>query len=109
VTIEHKKILRFKAKWLLYVPPGFYILPAERIYVFYMDLRKKLQLFTSLALTDRFDVFSVRYRPNLCVRFRLILGFKLLGGGYSVNNFDDTRDGPNCGQFYKLNGALRFL
>jgi hypothetical protein len=80
VTVEHEKILQFKAKWLLCVPPDFYILPTECMYVFYMDLRKKWQLFTSLALTDQFDVFSVRYRLNLYVQFRLILGFKWLGG-----------------------------
>ena len=42
--------------------------------------KEYVQLFTSLALTDRYDVFSVRYRLNLYVQFRLILGFKWLGG-----------------------------
>jgi hypothetical protein len=41
---------------------------------------KKWQLFMSVALTDRFDKFSVWYRLNLYVQFRLILGFKWLGG-----------------------------
>jgi len=64
---------------------------------------KKWQPFTSLALTGQCDVFSVRYRPNIYVQFRLILRFRWLGGGYSVNNFDATWNGPNTrgGRFYK--------
>jgi hypothetical protein len=72
VTVEHEKILQFnplnaelnpichllallgahlifhvsriwvKAKWLLYVSPGLYILPTEHMYVCYMDLREKM-------------------------------------------------------------------
>jgi hypothetical protein len=41
-SVEHEKMLQFKVKWLLYVPTGFYILPTERMYVFCMDLRKKM-------------------------------------------------------------------
>jgi hypothetical protein len=39
--IFHISQIRVKAKRLLYVSPGFYILPTEHMYVFYMDLRKK--------------------------------------------------------------------
>jgi len=42
----------FKAKWLLYVPPGltlkkkFYILPTHCIYVFCVDLRTNSDYFS---------------------------------------------------------------